>query len=134
MIKINTILVIIVALATSGCATSVPDEVSRLSELQIPVVPPVFENENSEPVKQRHLYSENAFIINTLQSKLKSTYLHGAQKRDIFDNNSMSHHVYIALANLEQGELINEQYLSEGNTRGLAQLHDALQPFAAGNR
>ncbi|EMQ4816416.1 hypothetical protein ACJBF7_25845 [Enterobacter sp. 04-C-01-SI_S15] len=118
-------------LSSGACSHSTPDIVAGLSGLQVPVIQRTPEMTNSNQYNNKLVFSENAKEISSLKIYLKKNYLEKANVRDIFDDHSLSHEVYIALTNLEQSDAINEKYLSDGNTQGLIQLHQTLHPFVS---
>lgn len=126
------IFILISIFVTNACSNSTPEIVSSLTSLQIPVVQPLNNVTGKEQNKNASLYSLNAKDISDLTHLLKERYLKGTNKKDIFDNHSMSHQIYICLTNLEEAKIINEQYFNEGNSQGLKELHEKLQPIIKG--
>ena len=112
-----------------GCSNTTPEIVKDISRMQIPVVQPDNGNKPTNFLEIKKHYSENSAEISQLQTHLKNNYINNADVRDMFDNHSMTHQVYVALTNLEQSGLLNTQYYNEGNDKGLTELHNTLTPL-----
>lgn len=93
----------------------------------------MIQNDNTQEINQDALnayHSKNTSDISNLTNYLKSHYVSGSAKNDIFDNQSQVHQAYIALTNLEQAGMVNEQYYIDKNVNGIMALNGALNPIA----
>ncbi|EPQ2325548.1 Uncharacterised protein [Klebsiella pneumoniae] len=126
---INFFSVLFIPLFLTSCSHREPDIISELKLMQIPVI----QKDNTQEINQESLnayYSKNTSDISNLTNFLKSNYVSGSAKKDIFDNQSQVHQAYIALTNLEQAGMVNEQYYIDKNIKGIMALNGALNPIA----
>lgn len=128
MKKFNYVIFIISLFILYGCS-STPELVTRLNKIQIPVVQPDSENITIESVDINRVYTKNRLKIHALTALLKKRYLKDIKPRDVFDTHNLPHHVYTALSNLEEAEMVNEQYYHDNNMKGLVRIQEMLEPF-----
>ncbi|CAM6535608.1 hypothetical protein [Enterobacter intestinihominis] len=126
---VNIFSVLLTTLFLTSCSQREPNIISEVQSLQIPVVQKDNTQNNSEVILNAY-HSKNTSDISNLTNFLKSIYINGSTKKDIFDNQSQAHQVYIALTNLEQAEMVNEQYYNDKNVKGIMALNGALNPIA----
>ncbi|HEE1235115.1 TPA: hypothetical protein ACUIW5_004898 [Klebsiella pneumoniae] len=126
-IKISSVL--LTALLSTSCSQKENNLISELQSLQIPVIQKDNNQNNNESILNTY-HTKNTSDISNLTNFLKSTYINGSTKKDIFDNQSQAHHAYIALASLEQAGMVNEQYFNDKNLKGIMALNGVLNPIA----
>lgn len=123
-----TFSMLLTALFLSSCSEKEPNLISELKSLQIPVIHKNNAHNDNEIVLNTY-YSKNISDISNLTEFLKRSYLNGSAKKEIFDNQSQAHQVYIALTNLEEAEMVNKQYYTDKNVKGVMALNGALNPL-----
>lgn len=126
---INVFSVLLTPLFLASCSHKEPDIISELKSLQIPVIQKDNAHDDN-PVVLKAYHSKNISDINNLTDFLKTRYVNGSAQKDIFDNLSQVHQVYIAMTNLEQAGMVNEQYYNDNNIKGIMALNEALNPIA----
>ncbi|EQA1590693.1 hypothetical protein RBQ08_RS13105 [Enterobacter hormaechei] len=124
-----TFSMLLTALFLTSCSEKEPNLISELQSLQIPVIQKDNAPNNNEIVLNAY-YSKNTSDIINLTTFLKRSYLNGSTKKEIFDNQSQAHQVYIALTNLEEADMVNKQYYNDKNVKGVMALNGALNPLA----
>lgn len=122
--------IIIICIAfVSACSSSTPEIVSKLNKTAIPVIKSPTASAKLKQEDLSTIYLKNANEINRLTVSLKSEYLQGTDRKDIFDVHSVAHQVYDSLTKLEQMKLVNDQYFQDRNYDGLVKLSITLRPF-----
>lgn len=121
-------LILITLLA--GCSTTAPETLSKIETLQIPVVADSAPANKSPAVATLH--QQNKVILDQTADELKNDYLRDVRTRDIFDDHSQAHQVYLSLSKLDQIQLMNNYYFKQKNIIGLQKVNDALQPLKDG--
>lgn len=117
----------------SGCGNSTPPLVSNINKMQIPVVPHQERAISSDNVMLHSVYASNLLEMSQMTSLLKQDFLTGTRTRDMFDSHSEAHQVYLALTNIEQAQMVNEQYYQEGNLLGLQKIQTMLETYDTEN-
>lgn len=117
----------------SGCGNSTPPLVSNINNMQIPVVPHQERAISSDNVRLHSVYASNLLEMSQMTSLLKQDFLTGTRTRDMFDSHSEAHQVYLALTNIEQAQMVNEQYYQEGNLLGLQKIQTMLETYDTEN-
>jgi hypothetical protein len=112
-----------------ACSSSTPPIISELESLQIPVVQPSSPDIKIDYVKMKKLFQENEEIIKGLTFLLKDRYLKDSKNKNVFDTHGFYHQVYSSLTKLEVASMVNKQYFSENNIKGLSELYEKLLPY-----
>ncbi|EMB2344132.1 hypothetical protein U8Y35_002671 [Klebsiella pneumoniae] len=126
MVFVKRIVLISCIILISACANVTPEVITEVNKMVIPVMQ---SRDNSAKPDQKNIsevYSQNAEEINWLMVFLKSEYLNGTDKNDIFDVHSLAHKVYDSLSKLDEARLVNEQYFRDGNYEGLVGIKKML--------
>lgn len=121
------LLLMLLTLWFTGCASQPPAVLTKIDAIQIPVV------QNGLPsgdvAAMRSLYQQNKSILDNTTLNLKTDYLLNVKTAEIFDEHSQAHQVYISLSKLDQIRLMNNFYLKEQNAAGLQKVNDVLRPL-----
>ncbi len=119
---------LIISFVLSGCGNATPGIVSSLNQMQIPAVQPD-SDASFDKIRAHAIYTSNFSRMEKLTTQLKHDFLNDTRSRDIFDTHSVAHQVYRALTNIEQAQLVNEQYYQEGNLPGLQKIQTMLNEY-----
>ncbi|HBD1547824.1 TPA: hypothetical protein KHV10_004672 [Escherichia coli] len=133
MKHLPVIFTIVGTIMLSGCGNSTPPLVSNINKMQIPVVPHQERAISSDNVRLHSVYASNLLEMSQMTSLLKQDFLTGTRTRDMFDSHSEAHQVYLALTNIEQAQMVNEQYYQEGNLLGLQKIQTMLETYDTEN-
>lgn len=121
--------VFMILFALNACSSSVPNKISELQYLQLPVVVGDINHDNAIHPQIENYYKNNTKIINEITFYLKAKYLKNGKMKDVFDVHSRDHKIYRILTVLEEAQDINELYFSSQNIKGLIALQEKLEPY-----
>lgn len=121
------LLLMLLTLWLTGCASQPPAMLTKIDAIQIPVVQNGLSS--GDVAAMSSLYQQNKSILDNTTLNLKTDYLLNVKTAEIFDEHSQAHQVYISLSKLDQIRLMNNFYLKEQNAAGLQKVNDVLRPL-----
>lgn len=117
---------LILAGTLTACTSAPPEKLTKINEMQIPVMQETPSKNSLDSAQALSLYHENSLKIAQVTQSLKTEYLQDTTSKDIFDEHSEAHQAYVSLSRLEQFQQVNRYYFKQQNTTGLQNIQASL--------